>query len=101
MDLFSKYLFPFGACIGIADMLQKIGFVLISLTLGWLIRTHAMKTVDPTVVAVMMPFSATVTVIASIILDQDEFSTSLVVGAILGLVAVILSGRGDREEKKN
>lgn len=80
-------------------ILMNIVFVLISLTLGWLIRTWAMKSVDPTVVAVMMPFSATVTVIASIILGQDTISTELITGAVLGLAAIILSGLGDKEPK--
>lgn len=79
-------------------ILMNLGFVLVSLTLGWLIRTWAMKLVDPTVVAVMMPFSATVTVIASVILGQDTLSYELVIGAVLGLVAIILSGLGDREK---
>ncbi len=83
----------------IGPILMNLGFVLVSLTLGWLIRTWAMKSVDPTVVAVMMPFSATVTVIASIILGKDDPTTSLFVGAGLGLIAVILSGLGDREPK--
>lgn len=81
-------------------ILLNIGFVLVSLTLGWLIRTWAMKSVDPTVVAVMMPFSATVTVIASIILGQDTISKELIIGAVLGLVAIILSGLGDKEPEK-
>ncbi len=81
-------------------ILMNIGFVLVSLTLGWLIRTWAMKKVDPTVVAVMMPFSATVTVIVSVMLGQDKISPELILGAILGLVAIILSGLGDREPKK-
>ncbi len=80
-------------------ILLNIAFVLVSLTLGWLIRTWAMKKVDPTVVAVMMPFSATVTVIVSVILGQDKLSLELVLGAVLGLVAIILSGLGDREKK--
>lgn len=81
-------------------ILMNIGFVLVSLTLGWLIRTWAMKKVDPTVVAVMMPFSATVTVIASISMGKDTISPELIIGGVLGLVAIILSGLGDREPKK-
>lgn len=85
----------------IKPILMNLGFVLVSLTLGWLIRTWAMKSVDPTVVAVMMPFSATVTVIASIILGQDAISTELIIGAVLGLAAIILSGLGDNKQTKN
>ncbi len=81
-------------------IILNIVFVLVSLTLGWLIRTYAMQSVDPTVVAVMMPFSATVTVIVSIILGKDTLSLELVIGAVLGLIAIILSGLGDREPKQ-
>lgn len=84
----------------VAPILMNVGFVLVSLTLGWLIRTWAMKKVDATVVAVMMPFSATVTVIASIAMGKETLSLELIVGAVLGLVAIILSGLGDKEPKK-
>lgn len=81
-------------------ILFNIGFVLVSLTLGWLIRTWAMKSIAPTVVAIMMPFSAIVTVVASILLGNDTLSIELVIGAVLGLTAIILSGLGDKEPKK-
>ena len=83
-----------------APILMSIGFVLISSTLGWLIRTWAMKKVDATVVAVMMPFSATVTVIASVTMGKEALSAELIIGAVLGLVAIILSGLGDKAPKK-
>ncbi len=81
-------------------ILLNVGFVLISSTLGWLIRTNAMKKVDPTVVAVMMPFSSVVTTIASIFMGKDTVSYTLIIGAVLGFVAIILSGLGDRTPKK-
>ncbi|MBQ8606364.1 MAG: DMT family transporter [Clostridia bacterium] len=74
--------------------------VFITSTLCWLIRTNAMKKVDATVVAVMMPFSSVVTTIVSIIADKDTLSITLVIGVLLGLTAIILSGLGDREYKK-
>ena len=80
-------------------LLLLVGFVLVSSTLGWLIRTAAMKVVDPTVVAVMMPFSSVVTVLASVIAGTDRLSPSLVVGAVIGLAAIILSGLAEREKK--
>lgn len=74
--------------------------VFVSYTLCWLIRTNAMKRVDATVVAVMMPFSSVVTTTVSILAGKDVLSANLVVGAVLGLVAVILSGLGDRQKKQ-
>lgn len=91
---------PIRFAFDLVPILMNIGFVLVSLTLGWLIRTWAMKKVDPTVVAVMMPFSATVTVIASIAMGKETLSLELIIGAVLGLIAIILSGLGDKSPKK-
>ena len=80
-------------------VLLLVLFVLVSSTLGWLIRTAAMKEVDPTVVAVMMPFSAAVTVFVSVLSGTDRLTPSLLVGTLLGLFAIILSGLGERDRK--
>lgn len=74
-------------------------YVLISATLCWLIRTNAMKKVDPTVVSVMMPFSSVITTIASIIMGSDTLSLNLIIGVVLGLAAVIMSSFGDIRKK--
>ncbi len=81
-------------------ILLNVGFVLISSTMGWLIRTAAMKKISPTVVAVMMPFSSAVTMIASVLSGKDTLSAALIIGVVIGLVAIILSGLGDRPEKE-
>lgn len=80
-------------------LLLNVLVVFISYTLCWLIRTNAMKRVDATVVAVMMPFSSVVTTVVSIIAGKDTLSKNLMIGASLGLVAVILSGLADRQKK--
>lgn len=84
----------------IGILLLLVGFVLITSTLGWLIRTTAMKVVDPTVVAVMMPFSSVVTMLISVLAGTDGLSPSLFIGAVVGLAAIILSGLSEREPKK-
>ena len=66
-------------------------------TICWLLRTAAMKHIDATIVGIMMPFSAVVTTILSILIGADTLSPSLVIGAALGLIAVILSGLGARK----
>ena len=81
-------------------LLANITFVFISSTMCWLIRTNAMKHVDATVVAVMMPFSSVVTAVVSIMLGTDRLSPSLVLGSCIGLAAIILSAFGDRPAKK-
>ncbi len=71
------------------------------MTLCWLIRTSALKHVDATIVAVMMPFSAVITTIISICLGSDKFTLNLVVGVVLGLIAIIFSGLGDRTKPES
>ena len=84
----------------IRQYLLLILMVLAVSTLGWLIRTAAMKKVDPTVVAVMMPFSAVVTVFISVLAGTDTLSLPLFIGAVLGLAAILLSGLGERDVRK-
>ena len=67
----------------------------ISHTICWIVRTNVMKHLDATVVAVMMPFSAVITGILSILLGMDTFSMPLILGALVVLSASILSGLGD------
>lgn len=91
---------PFYFTFRLGIILLLVLFVLVSSTLGWLIRTAAMKEVDPTVVAIMMPFSSVVTVLVSILSGKDTLSPTLLIGAALGLLAIILSGLGERDPRK-
>ena len=61
----------------------------------WAIRAASMRYVDPAVVAVVMPFSAVITSVVSILLGKESLTFSLVVGGILGLVAIYLSSYED------
>ena len=79
--------------------LGHMAMVLCVSTFGWVLRTNAMKKVSPSVVAVIMPFSSVVTAVLSVLLGKDTFSWSLVIGVVLGVVAIILSGFGDRPKK--
>ena len=47
-----------------------------------------------------MPFFAAVTGVLSVILGMDQISWTLVVGAILGLAAALMSSFGDLKESK-
>ena len=60
-----------------------------------------MKFINATVVAVMMPFSAVVTGTLSVIVGMDELTTNLVIGAILGLTAMLVCAFGDRLSEKH
>lgn len=81
-------------------ILAIVAIGIVSSALCWTVRTSAMKYVSANVVAVIMPFSAVVTGVFAIILGQDTPSLTLLVGAILGLVASFLSSAGDILENK-
>ena len=77
-------------------LLLAIGaLVLVASTLCWRVRTNAMKYVNVSVVAVMMPFSAVVTGVFSILLKQDAFTLNLILGGGIVFVASLLSAVDD------
>lgn len=80
-------------------ILVLVGMALLSYTFCWIVRTNVMKHLDATVVAVMMPFSAVITGIFSILLGMDTLSPSLFFGAIAMLCASILSSLSDLKKK--
>lgn len=75
-------------------------FVLFTSTIGWVIRTNALKHVDASVVAVIMPFSSAVTAVLSVALGKDAFTWNLAAGVLIGLLAIILSGLGEQTHRK-
>ena len=72
---------------------------ILSNTLCWTLRTDAMKHIDATIVAVMMPFSAVITGLVSVALGLDSLSVNFVIGGLIVLAASILSGLGDLKKK--
>ena len=90
----------------IKALLCIVVFALISSTLCWLIRTNVMKYINASVVAVIMPFSAVIASILSVLCGTDTLTLNLVLGASIGFIAVILSSVGDildkhKKAKKN
>ena len=66
------------------------------------IRTEALKYVNASVVAVIMPFSSVVTGVVAVCVGKDVFAPRLLLGGLAILTASILSGVGDaRESKRN
>lgn len=80
--------------------LLLIVFVLFTSTFCWIVRTNCMKWVDASVVSVIMPLSAVVTGVLSVATRTEPLTLNLILGAILGLVAVFLSTYGDMRENK-
>lgn len=75
----------------------------VSSALCWIIRTNAMKKIDASIVAVIMPFSAVITGMVSILTGKDTLSINLVLGGLLGVLAIFLSAYDDifKRELKN
>ncbi len=74
-------------------------YMIISNALCWIIRTNSMKHIDPTVVSIIMPFSAVITGILSVIFGNDVLNFNLVAGGIIGVTAVMLSSFDDIKKK--
>ncbi len=85
--IFEETRFPTSA--GIISL--YIGIVLISSVGGWIVRTISVVNLDPTLVAVIMPFSAVITSVLSVALGKDVLTLSLIFGAILGVASCIIS----------
>jgi len=57
----------------------------------WIIRTNTLKHIDATVVAIIMPFSAVITAITSVLFGMDTLSLNMVLGGALGVIAILLA----------
>ena len=79
-------------------VLAVIGIGILTNAVCWTIRTSAMKHVSPTTVAIIMPFSSVITSFFAVSIGQDALSPSLVIGAVLGVIACVASGFGELEK---
>jgi drug/metabolite transporter (DMT)-like permease len=66
-------------------------FGLLSIGLCWLLKNTATVRLDPTVVAVISPFAAVISAIASVLVGEDTLHYNLVIGGVLILAAVLFS----------
>lgn len=76
-------------------LFSRIAIVFISSTLCWVIRTNSMKYVDASIVAVIMPFSSVIAGILSVLAGMDVLSKEFVIGALLGLAAMMICAVSD------
>lgn len=65
-------------------------FGLLTVGITWLMKTAAIKRLDPTFVAIVSPFTAVIAGAMSVITDNDILSPNLIIGAILILCAALL-----------
>ena len=75
-----------------------IVLALVSNLLCWFLRTHAIRFISPVAVSVIMPFTAVVTGVVSIISGMDVISGELIYGGIITLIAIILSSIADTKD---
>ena len=80
-------------------LISLVGIVLLSTVLCWLIRTACLKKLDPSFVSIVMPFTAVITSIVSVITGTDQLSFALVGGAVFITAAILISSLADSKQK--
>ena len=73
---------------------------LVSNVLCWIMRNNSMKKINTSTVAVIMPFSAVVASVFSIIVGTDVFSLNLLFGGLIIFASILLSSLADARETK-
>ena len=85
--------------ISLMPIIVVIIYALVSDVLCWALRTKCMQTISPNVVSVIMPTSAIITAITSVIFSLDAISWQLIVGGILGFSSAIIASFSDRKKE--
>lgn len=81
--------------------LLLLAFLVLTIsTLGWIIRTEALKYVNASVVAVLMPFSSVITGVLAVCLGKDGLTLHLFLGGLIILLSSILSSVADIKENE-
>ena len=71
-------------------MLVVIALGIVSIALCWLLKTEAIRHIDPVTVATVCPFSAVITGVVSVWLGIDKLTPSLIIGgSIIFICAVV------------
>lgn len=76
-------------------------YIVVGSALCWIIRTNSMKKIDASIVTIIMPFSAVITGVISVLTGKDAFSANLVFGGLIGVLAIFLSSYDDIFKRKN
>lgn len=91
-----KAVFSFSA----EHILLSVLCTLVVSALCWTIRTNTLKHIDASIVAVIMPFSAVITGILSVLSGKDSLNLNLIFGSVLGVLAILLSSFDDIFKRK-
>ena len=82
------------------SVLSIMALALISTALCWSLGARWFKHIPVVVVAVVMPFSAVITGVCSVLIGMDTLTWNLVVGGLVVLGAILLAELGDVFEKE-
>lgn len=82
-------------------ILPVAAFGLVSVGITWLMKTSAIKHLDPTFVAIVSPFTAVIAGIISVLTGTDKLTPSLIIGAVLIMSAAIISEVFDAKKQNN
>ena len=72
-------------------LIPLVLFGLVSIGLCWLLKNTATVHLEPTVVAIIGPFSAVIAAVISVMIGQEPLTYNLALGAALILIAVLFS----------
>lgn len=83
------------------DSILRILYLGIVVTgLAWLLRNYAQKFLSPIVIGLIMPFSAVVSTIISLILGEEQLTPFFIIGAFLILAAVVVDALRSSKKQK-
>lgn len=87
ISVIEKIVFPFDFSL----FAFLVVYVVVCSAFCWIIRTNCMKNISATAVSIIMPFSAVVTAIASVVSGTDTMSVNMMVGGFMIFIAIICS----------
>ena len=71
-------------------LLLVIVFGLVDIALCWLLRTEAIRRIDPVTVATVSPFAAVITGIVSVLVGIDQLTPKLVIGGSIIFASAVI-----------
>ena len=82
------------------DLIQVVFLGVVCTALCWVLRTSCIKNVSAVTCAVLMPMSAVVATLTSIVCHMESFSWNVIVGGLIITLAIIISGVFDAKQER-